>query len=79
MRDCALRNRGTQRCDLCEPGTRGRVVERVKRVVRNAVEVFVVPAEQFDEQSFLGLEVVVEAACLDAGGISDVVHRGAKS
>ena len=79
MRDCALRNRGTQRCDLCEPGTRGRVVEGVKRVVRNAVEVFVVPAEQFDEQCFLGLEVVIEAACLDAGGFCDVVHRGAKS
>jgi hypothetical protein len=79
MRHCASRDGHTQGRDLPETRPAGGFVKSPQRLVRDTVEIVVVSPEQLDEQSFFRLEVVVEAARLDSGRMSDVVHRGSQA
>ena len=61
---------------LVEAGSRGGVVEHVEGMRGDAVQVGVIAPKQLDEERFLGLEMVVQAAGLDSGRVGDVVQRG---
>jgi hypothetical protein len=79
MRHSASRDGHAQGGDLRETRPAGRFVKSPQSLVRDTVQVVVVPPEQLDQKSFFRVEVVVEAARLDSGCVSDVVQRGSQA
>ena len=55
---------------------RVKLVQRVERLLGHPVEVVLVAAHQLDDDRFLGVEVVIEAARQDSRGVGDLLERG---
>ncbi len=73
--DRAVRNRLAQIGDLVEGRPEFRIVEPALCLVGDSVQIFVVAAQQLDEDRFFGVEMVIEAAGKNACGVSDFLQR----
>ena len=51
----------------------------VQRLLGDAVEIGVIAPEQLDQDRFLGLEMVIEAARQDSRGVGDLLQRGTQT
>ena len=75
----ALRYRRAQIHDPVEAGPGGGVVELALGLLGDSIKVRVVAPEQLDEDRFLRLEMVIQAAREDSGRIGDFLKRGAQA
>jgi hypothetical protein len=72
--DGALGDRAAQFGDLFSDGARVGFIEALQRRLPDAVQVSVVAPDQLDEDGFLGVEVVVQAAGEDARSVGDLLQ-----
>ena len=79
MLDRAAGDRTSKLGDLFGDGTGIGLIETFQRELADAVQVCVIAPDQLDEDGFLGVEVVVEAAREDARGVGDLLQRSTKS
>ena len=75
MGDGALRDSRTEIHDSVERGQRRRIVQPAEGLLGDAIQIVVVAPKQLDEDRFLGLEMVIEAAGQDSRGVGDLLQR----
>ena len=79
MLDRAAGDRASKLGDLFGDGAGIRLIETFQCQLADAVQVGVIAPDQLDEDGFLGVEVVVEAAREDARSVGDLLQRGTKT
>ena len=79
MLDRAAGDRTSKLGDLLGDGAGIRLIETLQCHLADAVQVCVITPDQLDEDGFLGVEVVVQAAREDARSVGDLLQRGPKA
>ena len=79
MADGAARDRRAELDDPLGDGLRGPARRASAADLSDAIEIGVIAPDQLDQDGFLGLEVVIEAARQDAGGVGDLLEGGAQA
>jgi hypothetical protein len=75
----AVRDLGRELDDPLRGRRRQRLVEPLAGDVADVIEIGVVAPDQLDQDRFLGLEVVIEAARQDPCGVGDLLEGGAQT
>ncbi len=79
MLDRAAGDRTSKLGDLLGDGAGIRRIETLQCHLADAVQVCVIAPDQLDEDGFLGVKVVVEAAREDARSVGDLLQRSTKT